>query len=70
MSGDTPATHQSTQAIRWIEHGDMLSLFEECGFEMDRFFVDFDPDRTVIDPDRIDFDGILTYHAKRGTGEK
>ena len=68
ISGDTPASHQSRQTIRWIEHGEMLALLDGCGFGMDRFFVDFDSDRTVIDPDRIDFDGILTYHATRRTG--
>ncbi|MBK1815789.1 class I SAM-dependent methyltransferase [Luteolibacter yonseiensis] len=65
LTGDPPQTHLSQQVIRWIEHTEMLSLLEQCGFRMDRFFVDFDPDRRVADPDRIDFDGILTYHATR-----
>lgn len=63
LTGDPPLTHLSLQTIRWIEHTEMLSLLEECGFRMERFFVDFDPRRKVTDPDVIDFDGILTYHA-------
>ena len=63
LSGDPPLTHLSRQSVRWIEHPEMLSLLEECGFRPERFFVDFDPTREVADPDRIDFDGILTYEA-------
>lgn len=65
LTGNPPLTHLSRQTIRWIEHTEMLALLEECGFRMDRFFVDFDPGRVVTDPDAIDFDGILTYHATR-----
>jgi hypothetical protein len=65
LSGDPPLTHESRQSIRWIEHGQMLELLGRCGFRMDRFFVDFDPRRVVEDPDRINFDGILTYLATR-----
>lgn len=65
ISGEPPVTHHSQQTIRWIEHQEMLALLAKCGFRCDRFFVDFDPARIVTDPDRIDFDGILTYHATR-----
>ncbi len=65
LSGDPPLTHQSRQSIRWIEHGQILEMLERRGFRIDRFFVDFDPTRVVEDPDRIDFEGILTYHATR-----
>lgn len=65
LTGNPPLTHQSKQIIRWIEHTQILTLLAECGFQLDRFFVDFTPDRLVTDPDRINFDGILTYHATR-----
>jgi SAM-dependent methyltransferase len=65
LTGDPPLIHHSRQSIRWIEHTQIIALLGECGFRVDRFFVDFDPGRVVADPDRIDFDGILTYHATR-----
>ncbi len=65
LSGNPPVTHESRQAIRWIEHRQLLAMLARCGFRMDRFFVDFDPQRVVADPDRIDFDGILTYQTTR-----
>lgn len=65
ITGDPPLTHESRQTIRWIEHTEMLALLEESGFQIDRFFVDFDPGRVITDPDRVDFDGILTYQASR-----
>ena len=63
LTGDPPVTHHSQQTIRWFEHAETVSLLAKCGFRVDRFFVDFNPARVVTDPDRIDFDGILTYHA-------
>lgn len=65
LSGEPPRIYESRQSIRWIEHQEMVGLLAGCGFHLDRFFVDFDPSRQVRDPDRIDFDGILTYHATR-----
>jgi hypothetical protein len=65
LSGDPPVTYESRQTIRWIEHAEMLELLEISGFRLRRFFLDFDPDRTVADPDHEDFDGILTYLAAR-----
>ncbi|MES2661264.1 MAG: class I SAM-dependent methyltransferase [Verrucomicrobiota bacterium] len=65
LSGDPPQAHSSKQTIRWIEHGQMISLLAECGFRVERFFLDFDPKRVVSDPDRVDFDGILTYLTTR-----
>ncbi len=65
LSGNPPVTYDSRQSIRWIEHTQILEMLGRCGFRMDRFFVDFDPLRVVEDPDRIDFDGILTYQSTR-----
>jgi SAM-dependent methyltransferase len=65
LSGTPPLTHHSRQAIRWLEHAELVSLLGRCGFRVDRFFLDFDPDRFVSDPDNVDFDGILTYHTAR-----
>ena len=65
ISGDPPLTHESKQTIRWFEHRELLELLTRCGFRCEKFFVDFDPGRHVTDPDRIDFDGILTYQATR-----
>lgn len=65
LTGNPPTKHESRQTIRWIEHLEMLSLLEKSGFQLVRFFVDFDPNRSVPDPDRADFDGILTYQAIR-----
>jgi SAM-dependent methyltransferase len=65
LSGNPPLTHHSQQSIRWIEHGQILEMLGRSGFRMERFFVDFDPQRVVEDPDRINFDGILTYLATR-----
>jgi hypothetical protein len=65
LAGEPPVTHESRQTIRWIEHGEMLRLLEESGFRLDRFFPDFDPGREMMDPDREDFGGILTYQATR-----
>jgi SAM-dependent methyltransferase len=65
LSGDPPVTHESRQTLHWIEHSQMLSLLEKSGFRLIRFFLDFDPERIVENPDNEDFDGILTYHAVR-----
>ena len=65
LSGDPPQQHSSKQTIRWIEHQEMMSLLAKCGFKVDRFFLDFDPERVVPDPDQVDFDGILTYLVSR-----
>jgi SAM-dependent methyltransferase len=63
LTGDPPASHESRQTIRWIEHDEMLALLADAGFRLSRFFLDFDPARVVENPDAEDFDGILTYHA-------
>lgn len=65
LSGNPPLTHESAQTIRWFEHAEILELLGKCGFHCQRFFTDFNPKRRVKDPDAIDFDGILTYHATR-----
>jgi len=65
ISGNPPLTHQSRQALHWIEHRQLLNLLDSCGFRVKRFFLDFDPDRVTDDPDAVEFDGILTYHATR-----
>ena len=64
-TGKHPAVHESTQRIRWIEHSEMLALLKEIGFVVEAWFLDFDPRKCPADPDREDFDGILTYHAIR-----
>lgn len=69
VSGSPPLEHFSKQQIRWIEHSQIIPLLDECGFRMDRFFVDFDPIRQVSNPDAIDFDGILTYHSTKKSPE-
>ena len=65
LTGNPPQTHHSRQTIRWIEHLELLALLGDCGFQVDRFFLDFDPQRLIADPEAVDFDGILTYHATR-----
>jgi SAM-dependent methyltransferase len=65
ITGDPPLTHASRQTIRWFEHAEIIGLLAGCGFRVDRVFLDFDPSRAVADPDRVNFDGILTYHATR-----
>ena len=65
LSGNPPTTHESRQTIRWIEHSEMIALLEKTGFQLDRFFLDFNPGQIVDDPDSADFDGILTYQATR-----
>ncbi len=67
IAGPSPLRHESRQSIRWFEHDELLSLLARHGFHCQKFFVDFDPDRPVSDPDRMDFDGILTYHLVRGS---
>lgn len=69
LSGNPPLSHESSQTIRWIEHKEMLALFEKTGFRLNRFSLDFDPGQTTGDPDRADFDGILTYQATRVDGK-
>lgn len=63
VSGKPPLTHESQQILHWYEHAQIVTLLAECDFRVDCFFLDFDPERRVIDPDTVDFDGILTYHA-------
>ena len=65
LSGVPPQTHESRQTIRWIEHAEMLEMLSMAGFRLDDCFLDFDPKKRPVDPDRADFDGILTYHATR-----
>jgi SAM-dependent methyltransferase len=65
ITGARPATHESTQRIRWIEHREMLVLLERAGFRVESWFLDFDPRRCPADPEGADFDGIITYQATR-----
>lgn len=67
LTGDPPTTHQSNQSIRWIEHQEMLEILAATGFQLQRFFLDFNPQRITSDPDREDFDGIITYLATKPT---
>ncbi len=68
IAGEETLTHESKQDIHWLEHDQLLDLLAGCGFHAGKFFVDFDPKRPVTHPDRMDFDGILTYHATRAGG--
>ncbi len=63
LSGNPPQHHESHQSIRWFEHAQMVALLESHGFGVERFFLDFDADWQVPDPDLVDFGGIITYHA-------
>jgi SAM-dependent methyltransferase len=63
LSGNPPQIHESHQSIRWFEHAQLFVLLETHGFGVERFFLDFDRDWQVPDPDLVDFDGIITYHA-------
>lgn len=65
ISGPMPARHESRQSIRWIEHKEMQSFLKDAGFQLKRFYLDFDPNRVTSNPDNEDFDGILTYEAIR-----
>lgn len=65
LTGNPPQSHVSSQTLHWFEHAEMLALLTNNGFAMERFYLDFDPTRTVTDPDAEDFDGILTYEAIR-----
>lgn len=65
LTGKELQEHSSQQMIRWFEHPQLLAMLAECGFRTERFFVDFDPEQMIADPEEIDFDGILTYHATR-----
>ena len=65
LTGDPPASHQSRQTIRWIEHEEMLALLAQTGFRLDRYILDFDPGREATHPDDTDYDGIVTYQASR-----
>jgi len=57
--------HESRQDIRWIEHSEMLAVLTQSGFELSRYCLDFDPAHVVENPDHEDFDGILTYFARK-----
>ena len=65
LTGDPPASHQSRQTIRWIEHEEMLALLTTTGFRLDRCILDFDSSLEATHPDDMEFDGILTYQASR-----
>lgn len=68
LAGDPPQVHLSKQVIRWIEPAELPGLLDRCGFRLDRWFADFDPDCGVSDPAHLEFDGILTCHATRSGG--
>ncbi len=60
-----PRSHVSSQIIRWFGHHELVGLLETAGFRVERYFLDFDPENVVDDPDEADHDGITTYHAIR-----
>ncbi len=55
--------YRSMQSVRWFEHEELLNLLDECGFRLDRFYLDFDPNFRAEDPSETDFSGIITYEA-------
>jgi len=65
LSGNPPLHHESSQTIRWFGHREMVGMLNRTGFQNIRFSCDFDPGRIIKNPDRADFDGILTYQAVR-----
>lgn len=63
ISGKTNTSHLSKQTVRWFEHRELIGLLEECGFRHELAFLDFNAANVTDDPENVDFDGILTYHA-------
>lgn len=63
IRGKTNASHFSKQTVRWFEHRELVELLEKCGFRRDLTFLDFNPANVTDEPENVDFDGILTYHA-------
>jgi len=62
ISGDS-RSHESSQILRWFEHGQTLDMLAGAGFHIDFAFLDFDPEFEATDPDNTDFGGILTYYC-------
>ncbi len=65
LTGSVPRFHESVQMLRWFEPSEMRALLEQCGFRTTTPFADFDPRQIAEDPNRMDFDGILTYQATK-----
>lgn len=65
VAGDGGARHESHQAIRWIEDAEMQATLAQAGFEVQQRFLDFDPGHGIENPGPGDFDGILTYLARK-----
>jgi SAM-dependent methyltransferase len=65
LARDPPVSHHSEQTLRWIEHPQMLELLEKTGFQLVCYLLDFDPTHVTADPERLNFDGILTYQVIR-----
>jgi len=63
ISGKSNASYLSSQTVRWFEHTELVNLLGDCGFHHELTFLDFNPDNVADEPDNVDFDGILTYHA-------
>lgn len=57
--------YESRQDIRWIEHSEMLTTLALAGFVLNRYCLDFDPTHVVENPGPEDFDGVLTYFARK-----
>ena len=65
ITGEPPLRHESTQTIRWIDHGEMLDLLKTCGFELSNHCADFAAEPATEHPDSDDCTGIFTYRARR-----
>jgi SAM-dependent methyltransferase len=65
LSGRGRRTHQSRQTLRWFHPAEIAPLLEKAGFHPATPFTDFDPSQALTDLGSTDFDGILTFHARR-----
>lgn len=63
IDGGRPEAHESRQTLRWMEPAELPELLAGCGFRLERWFPDFDPDAAGWNPADRDFDGIVTCHA-------
>lgn len=65
IDGDPSKIHESKQSIRWIDHTEMLSLLEKCGFELKRHCFDFTGMPILDTMTSDDCTGIFTYRAEK-----
>jgi SAM-dependent methyltransferase len=63
--GGAPREHVSRQSLRWFDAPGLIRLLLRCGFEVTGGVTDFDPQAPLLDPETVDFDGILTIFCTR-----